>query len=281
MKLADLKTLLDKQLALVTVSSAQATAERNLLLEHFLHVPVEALFAEPDKEIAEANGFFSLMEALKHRVEKRIPIQYLLEESVFYGLRFHVSPAVLIPRPETELLVEQALSLCRQHHLQTVLDLGTGSGCIAISLNHALPQLQVTAVDCSTEALAISNQNAERHHTPVRFLHGSWFAPVADETFDLIVSNPPYISQHLRSTLTPEVLNEPENALFPSEGDPITLYRQLIAESQQYLTPQGHFLFELGEHQAGELVFLAENFGFTVNVYRDYSGIERILHGCR
>jgi len=185
------------------------------------------------------------------------PIQYILGEAEFYGLPFRVAPAVLIPRPETEHLVEKALHAAASLSSLRILDIGTGSGAIAVAVAHQLAQASVTAIDLSPEALAVAEENARRNGVPIRFLQGDLFAPVSGEAFELILSNPPYIPTADRDTLSVEVReHEPSLALFAGE-DGLGIYRRLIPAAYEHLVPGGFLLLEIGYGQGpavGELL---------------------------
>ena len=169
-------------------------------------------------------------EGLLRRRATGEPIQHITGETEFYGLPFRVTPDVLIPRPETEHLVEHVIALAAQFHSPRIVDVGTGSGAIAIALAHALNEAQLTAIDISDSALAIARENAERNGVAsrIRFHEGNLLEPVAGERFDVVVSNPPYVPTSDRDTLSVEVRSfEPALALFAGE-DGLDLYRQLI-----------------------------------------------------
>ncbi len=276
MILTELKLWLDEKLSQVVSDRLQRQAERNLILKHFWAITPEMLLTSPELEIPEDATWLELQALIVRRLDERMPIQYLLGQAYFYGHVFSVSPAVLIPRPETELLVSEVLSEINAQRYHSVLDLGTGSGCIAISLKLACPELSVKAVDVSPEALKVARKNAEALGADVCFVGGSWYEPVASETFDVIVSNPPYIDMSDRNTLAPEVLQEPEAALFPLVK-PLRLYQYLMARAQYYLNPGGVFLAEMGMGQHDALLSIANELGMEARSVKDYGGIGRIL----
>jgi len=209
---------------------------------------------------------------------KREPLQYILGTQEFDGLTFMVSPAVLIPRYDTETLIETALS----HVPGTgrILDIGTGSGCIAIALAKRLPEAVVSAVDLSSDALTLARSNAAQHGVDVTFLQGSFFEPVAGQRFDLIVSNPPYIRSVDLGTLQTEVRDfEPRLALDGGD-DGLDAYRVLVAEAPQYLEPGGWLLLEVGIGQDGDVGKLLAEAGFDTIVREpDSAGIQRVTGG--
>ncbi|WP_303673994.1 peptide chain release factor N(5)-glutamine methyltransferase [Vampirovibrio chlorellavorus] len=261
------------------ISLPQARAESDWTLETLWNMRPEALYTQGDKRLSESE-WAQLQDFLYQRTVKRIPIQYLLHEAWFYGQKFYVNPHVLIPRPETELLVEQALTLLKPG--KRVLDVGTGPGTIALSLAHRLDQsVPITAVDVSPEALQVARINQKRLNTQVRLLPaGDLFTPVGTEQFDLIVSNPPYIDRNLQSTLTPEVVDhEPHMALFPPVSeDAYYFYRRLAVEGKAHLQPNGHILMECGAGMGPDITQIFLLHGYThIQTTRDYAGLDRVI----
>lgn len=276
--LHDIHQLLREQLRAVTVSPAQAAVEADLMLEAVLHMPAATVLTDGNQPVAEHQQQL-LWNFLEQRVQKRIPIQYLLHKAFFYGLTFYVNPHVLIPRPETELLVEKALAFIQPG--MSVLDVGTGPGTIAIALSHKLGDaVRITAVDVSEAALKVAKINQKTLKTSVEFKPaGDLFAPVAAERFDLIVSNPPYIDGALKPTLEPEVLwHEPEGALFPPGEDAYYFYKRLAQEGRQHLKPGGRILMETGAGMTPGVCqfFLAAGYK-QVTALRDYAGLDRMV----
>lgn len=216
--------------------------------------------------------------ALVGRRAKREPLQHILGSQEFDGLSFEVCPAVLIPRHDTETLIEQAL----QHapSPRSILDIGTGSGCIAIALAKRVPEATVTAVDLSPEALAVARRNAEQHGVAIEFLHGSFFEPVAGRRFELIVSNPPYITTADLATLQPEVRDHEPNLALDGGADGLDAYRAIIAQATAHLEPGGWLLFEVGAGQATDVAALLAQAGFGgIITATDPGGIERVVGG--
>lgn len=218
--------------------------------------------------------------ALVARRAKGEPVAYLVGEREFFGRPFYVSPAVLIPRPETELLVERALEYARACGARRVLDLGTGSGCIAITLAAELTQqgmqVEVCGVDRSREALACAARNAERHGVSLSLFEGSWFDPVqGSEPFDLVVANPPYIAEgDLRRS--PETDFEPPQALF-SGAEGLDDLRAILSSARAAITTRGAVLLEIGSEQGEVVSALARARGFTATVLRDLAGMDRVV----
>jgi release factor glutamine methyltransferase len=218
-------------------------------------------------------------------VERRLagePIQHITGEVEFFGLPFRVTPDVLIPRPETEHLVEAAIEITRGSEAATIVDVGTGSGAIAIALAHALQSNRITAIDLSATALSIARDNAERNGVNVRILQGDLLEPVARESFSLVVSNPPYIAETDRPSLSVEVREyEPAMALFAGP-DGLDIYRRLIPQAFSRLYEGGHILLEIGYGQTPAVRTLLEQSGFfNVRFLPDLQGIPRVLHAVR
>lgn len=231
---------------------------------------------EMTKEAAETYAAF-----LNEREQGR-PLQYILGECEFMGLPFFVGEGVLIPRADTETLVETVLETARREGLKTGLDLGTGSGCIPISLEK-MGGLSMTAVDISPLALEYAKRNAARNEARVRFLEGDLFQPLAeDEPFDFIVSNPPYIPHGDLAGLMTEVRDhEPENAL-DGGRDGLDFYRRILRESVPYLRAEGWLFFEMGYDQGPALTELMKEAGFVcVKCRKDLAGLDRVVFGKR
>lgn len=207
------------------------------------------------------------------------PLAYLVGEAEFRGRVFQVSPAVLIPRPETEVLIELALEKLPGLTAPKVVDLGAGSGIVAISLALECPAATVVAVDLSEDALAVARNNAGRLGASVDFRQGDWFAPLAGERFDLIVSNPPYVAEgdpHLELNGLP---HEPRMALTDQElgGDGLACIRRIVADAAAHLNPGGWLLFEHGYDQGEASRNLLTAAGFkAASTFPDLAGIDRV-----
>lgn len=208
---------------------------------------------------------------------RREPLQHILGTQEFCGLEFQVSPEVLIPRHDTETLVTEALA--RASGARTVLDVGTGSGCIAVTLAQRLPDAKVTALDISSAALEVARRNATLNGMSIEFLHGSLLTPVAGRCFDLIVSNPPYIPSADIDLLQPEVrYGDPRSAL-DGGADGLDIYRALIPGAVRGLNPGGWLLVEVGVGQARDVaeLFRAVDGYDDVITAHDPGGIERVV----
>lgn len=243
------------------------------------------------------------LEKIMQRLEKSEPVQYVLGAEWFAGRLFDVAPGVLIPRPETEDLVKWACDEAKEKEDNSkeergkeekedskkeevphpsILDIGTGSGCIAITVALALPQARVTAWDISTDALAIAAGNAHRLGASVRFEHqDALSAPDDEERWDVIVSNPPYICDRERADMSDNVLSyEPELALFVPDSDPLLFYRAIARYASKALKPGGRLLFETNTAYAHEVAQTMANEGFTaIEVRNDCFGKPRMVKG--
>jgi release factor glutamine methyltransferase len=266
----------------LTIAQLQAQSglpplEARMLLERVLGKSRAWLIAHADEAAgADAEQAFA---ALAERRAKGEPIAYILGEREFYGLEFRVAPAVLIPRPETELLVELALQRMPEDAAMRVLDLGTGSGAIAIALAHERPRARLTAVDVDYAALVVARANASRHRASVRFFCGDWFGALPGESFDLIVSNPPYVAAEDPHLVMGDVRFEPQRALVGG-ADGLDCIRAIVAKAGAHLRAGAWLLFEHGYDQAEACRALLEAGGYReVQSWPDLAGIPRVSGG--
>ena len=214
------------------------------------------------------------------RLKHYEPIQYILGSTSFLDFEFHVRPGVLIPRPETEELVERIYNENHQLGLR-ILDIGTGSGCIAISLSRLLPESDVSAIDISEEALAIAQENARLNNAHINFLQTDILHYQSDSqllNFDIIVSNPPYVCQSEEADMSPNVLDfEPHTALFVPDTDPLLFYRHIAQLSKTMLAPKGRLYFEINERFGQATREMLEQMGYQhIEIIRDLQGKDRI-----
>jgi release factor glutamine methyltransferase len=253
----------------------RARRDAEMLLMHALDRSRAWLIAHAEEELSSSQAAaYTALVSIRHKGE---PIQYITGEAEFYGLPFRVTPDVLIPRPETEHLVEKVLSLAGRFEQPCIVDVGTGSGAIAVALAHELPHIQIAATDISSRALAIAEENAKRNEVAVRFLLGDLLAPVAEERFEIIVSNPPYVPTTDRATLSVEVREyEPALALFAG-GDGLDIYRRLIPAAFDALIPGGFVALEIGYGQSTAVEALLARSGFKQTEFvPDLQGILRV-----
>lgn len=251
--------------------------DARVLLAHVLERPASYLVAHPEAALSEAVA--GRFEALVQRREMGEPVAYLVGAREFYGRRFEVSPAVLIPRPDTELIIEQALASFERPPAR-VLDLGTGSGILAVSLALAWPSAQVVALDASVAALTVAAANARRLGARVSCVRSDWFAALAGEApFELIVSNPPYVRAQDPHLSQGDLRFEPASAL-AAGADGLDDIRRIVAGAPAHLVAGGRLLMEHGYDQAGQVRTLLAEGGFAeVRSWRDLAGIERVTGG--
>ena len=254
--------------------------DARLLVQHVTGCSHVDLIAKPEMLLSPEQQ--TMLDALVSRRAAGEPLAYLVGHAECRGRSFTVSPAVLIPRPETEVLVEQSLERLKDKEAPRILDLGTGSGIVAISLALEKPRARVTAVDISPEALAVAQQNAENLNARIDFRQGSWFKPVDGETFDLIVSNPPYVAlgdPHLQLNGLPF---EPAIALTDGvpDGAGLACIRAIVAGAPAHLVPDAWLLFEHGYDQGESSRNLLQANGFKyLFTQPDLAGIDRVSGG--
>lgn len=242
-------------------------------------------FAQATLSATQATQLQSIFSAL----QRNEPLQYILGQADFYGLKFKVDPRVLIPRPETEELVEWVLETLKTSTFATspcILDIGTGSGCIPITLAQKLPHAELWGLDVSTDALALAQENAQLNQVKVRWLEvdilqeALWPQHFSNHpAFDVIISNPPYIPEREEVLMPAQVTQfEPHLALFVSNDDPLLFYRQIARFAQQYLGTGGYLFFECNEYNASEVAtMLSEMAWEEIVLHKDLSGKERMI----
>lgn len=250
-----------------------------ILLEDLFDIDRKRLLMEPELHIDEFQ-YAQLGDAVKRLLEG-VPVQYVTGKAWFDGLLFHVDESVLIPRPETEELVQKmALGLPLDRPLR-IWDVGTGSGCIAIALAKRFPFAEVKAFDVSEKALATAHCNAINNKVQIDFIFDDVLQPrsiVWNQPVDLVISNPPYIRESEKTTMEAIVLDhEPHTALFVPDDDPLVFYRQILTLAKPQLTPRGAVWFEINEAMGEEMVQLGKEMGFDVMVYHDFLGKPRFV----
>ena len=220
----------------------------------------------------------ALLDNAIERLKKQEPIQYILGYCDFCGLRFKVTPATLIPRPETSELVEWIVG--EATGCERILDIGTGSGCIAVSLAHKLPQSKVTAWDISANALTVAAENSRAHGTNITIAQVDILAHRStDEQFEIIVSNPPYIKEIEKEQMEANVLNwEPHTALFVPNSDPLLFYRTIAQKGVNMLAPGGRLYFEINRAHGNETIEMLSALGYTnTELRKDIFGNDRMI----
>lgn len=268
-----------------------------ILLEDLFGIDLKRQLMEPNLCIDERQHYL-LSEAVRRLLEGE-PVQYVTGMARFCDLSFKVSPAVLIPRPETEELVQKICStslpchssegMCENRESMEgvtkkfrIWDIGTGSGSIAIALAKHFANAEVIAFDVSEEALQISKENAESNVAKVTFVHDDVLNPTSDyftQPVDLVVSNPPYVCDSERASMEANVLDwEPENALFVPDDDPLRFYRQILALAKKQLNPNGQVWFEINERMGEKMLSLCHKIGFSnAEVLEDFAGKPRFV----
>jgi len=251
--------------------------EAELVLTHVLNCNRMSLYLNKDINLDRDKSRL-LSSILKRRISGE-PVQYILGETEFMGLKFKVDKRALIPRPETEILVEQALEHLKQAGITSpkILDLGTGSGCIAVSIAKNLNCPDVWASDISTEALQLAQENAYFNNVEIKFIQSDLFEVLKNNRFDLIVSNPPYVSTGEFNSLAKEIFFEPELAL-KAGVDGLDFYRRIVSGAADYLKDNGLLIFEVGINQAYFVKEMLAKAGFAeLTLIKDYNNIERIV----
>ena len=273
----------------------EANAMILILFEHYFNIDRVKMALEPDIRLSESEMLkihFAVKDLLKNK-----PIQYIIGETEFCELKFKVNENVLIPRPETSEMVFKIVNESPSHQVTkspsqsrkansqqplSILDIGTGSGCIAISLAKLLPDAQVYALDISEEALKVARENSINNKVNITFIQDDILSLNNDiETkFDIIVSNPPYVRELEKAEMRDNVLKwEPDKALFVSNEDPLIFYRKILEFAKIHLKEDGEIWFEINEYLGKEMTELCKEFGFSnVKIHKDFRGKERIMN---
>lgn len=261
-----------------------------ILTEYLHHLKRVDVALNPDFEISDAA--IEKWNAILVELQQEKPIQYITGEAWFYGLRFEVNENTLIPRPETEELVDWILSSPITHHPTpiTILDIGTGTGCIPISLKANLPQANVSAIDVSEKALEVAKRNAELNKVEINFIEANILevedlsqlpSPITHHpsSYNIIISNPPYVRNLEKQEIKKNVLDyEPHLALFVEDTDALLFYRKIAQLALKNLSPNGLLFFEINQYLGNETVDLLENIGFkNIELKKDIYGNDRMI----
>lgn len=261
-------------------SDGEIKALTRILATELLGVSQMAFYLKDDIALT-AEQEASLDNAIE-RLKKHEPIQYILGYSDFCGLRFKVTPATLIPRPETSELVEWIAN--ESNGTENILDIGTGSGCIAISLASKLPKSSVSAWDISAEALAVATENSKANSCTVTFKQVDILSyEPTGEQFDIIVSNPPYIKENEKEAMHANVLDwEPHPALFVPDSDPLLFYRTIAEKATKMLLPGGKLYFEINRAYGKETVEMLSALGYThIELRKDFADNDRMIRAVK
>jgi release factor glutamine methyltransferase len=257
----------------LTESSASPLLDAELLVSFVTGFPRSSILAFPERPVREALG--DELERLVRRRGRGEPLAYLVRSQEFYSLPLRVTPAVLIPRPETELLVDEAVAHLPRGEHRSVLDLGTGSGAIALAVKHERPAADVTASDVSAAALTVARENAQRLGLDVRFVESSWFTALEGERFDVILCNPPYVAAG--DPAFEQLEFEPRLAL-DGGSDGLEALRAVLAAARGHLSEGGLLMLEHGHDQRASLVRLANDLAWQLVAARaDLAGQARVL----
>lgn len=264
------------------IFSSEAIAETDILLNFVFGVAKKDIILNPEK-VLEAEKLETFNSLINRRIKEKIPVQYLTNEAFFMGEEFYVDENVLIPRPETEILVEEVLKLVSKNNAK-IIDIGTGSGCIACMIAKNLEAASIFASDISEKALKIAELNAKKLGVKdkITFINSDIFENIDDnENFDVIVSNPPYISILEKQNLQSEVvLHEPHLALFAEDNKGIFFYEKLAFQAKDRLNKNGYLAVEIGIYQADDVVKIFENAHFKeIQIIKDFNNIERVVIG--
>lgn len=258
------------------IEKNEANAEVKLLLEHFCNFKtIDILFGKK----LDTSKLNLVKEKVLERIRTGNPVQYIIGFADFMGEKFIVNKNVLIPRDETEILVTKAIEIALKTNSKKILDIGTGSGCIACSIAKAIDGL-ILGIDVSKEALDVANKNAERLilNKRVSFKESDLFSNLEGEKFDIIVSNPPYIPPQEKANIQKEVLKEPDLALYTKDNKGLEFYEKITQNAPKYLNKNGYILFEIGINQSEDVKNLLLKNGFkNIQIEKDLANIDRVV----
>lgn len=261
-------------------TAEEVTALTRIIATELLGIPQMTFFLKDEVNLTAEQD--ALLDNAIERLKKQEPIQYILGYCDFCGLRFKVTPATLIPRPETSELVEWITSEATGN--EGFLDIGTGSGCIAVSLAHKLPQSKVTAWDISPDALAVATENCKANGCAVEFEEVDilTYKPTGKQ-FDIIVSNPPYIKENEKAAMHSNVLDwEPHTALFVPDNNPLLFYRAIAEKGLALLKPGGRLYFEINRAHGKETIEMLESLGYTsIELRKDFAENDRMIRAVK
>lgn len=277
------KVLLEKSIEYLeknNVEENKLIAE--IIISNILNVDRMMLFTKY-KEIVSDNDIEKIREYLKKIAKDKLPLQYLLNEQEFYGRKFYVNKGVLIPRQDTEILVEKAINIVKDKKIETpkILDIGSGSGVIGITMALEIENSKVLGIDVSDVAIEISNKNREILKAKnIKIIKSNLFENVSFKEFDMIISNPPYIARDEIDVMSENTLTwEPEEALF-AENEGLYFYNEICDKGYEYLQKEGYLLFEIGYKQGEKVKMIMENKGYKeIEIIKDLQGLDRVVVG--
>ena len=258
------------------IEKNEANAEVKLLLEHFCNFKTINILFGKKLDTSKLN---LVKEKVLERIRTGNPVQYIIGFADFMGEKFIVNKNVLIPRDETEILVTKAIEIALKTNSKKILDIGTGSGCIACSIAKAIDGL-ILGIDVSKEALDVANKNAERLilNKRVSFKESDLFSNLEGEKFDIIVSNPPYIPPQEKANIQKEVLKEPDLALYTKDNKGLEFYEKITQNAPKYLNKNGYILFEIGINQSEDVKnLLLKNRFKNIQIEKDLANIDRVV----
>lgn len=276
MNLAQLKDFIHEQLS--TCDECDAQYETRYILKDTAGCDWTDLISAPDRTIPQ-----NTINTIKDIVNKRktgMPLSRIYNEREFYGLNFKLSPETLDPRPDTELLVDLTLSFIKNNPNAQILDMGTGTGCIPISILKNAPHINATAIDINNNALITAKQNAHIHkvETRIEFIQSDWFENLQNKKFDLIISNPPYIDSDKMQKLSPTVQNYDPALALDGGKNGLNPYKIIFSQIKNHLNIDGKGLFEIGYDHCGQIVQCAEDYGIRkIYTHKDIAGIPRVV----
>ena len=259
--------------------TGEATAITNIIFEHFVGISTAGLIVNAKSELQ--NEVLKPMQDALAALKKNVPVQYITGKAWFYNISFSVTDAVLIPRPETEELVLEAINFLKEHTGRKVLDIGTGSGCIPISIKKNIPNALVTSIDVSKAALEVAQKNAGDNNVEIDFLEINFLEEKTCNNlslFDLIISNPPYIPENEKSILDKNVTDhEPHLALFVPDNDPLLFYKKILMFAEDHLEKEGRIFLEVHEDFAKQTANIFIEANYKVTIKKDMQGKNRML----
>ena len=267
-----IRSYIIEKLKTIGVPLEDTSAEASFIMRNFLNINNIYI----DNEIS-TDKINKLDEIFEKRA-KGLPLQYIIGFDYFMGEKFFVNENVLIPRPETEILVRKTIEIAENNSAKKILDIGSGTGCIGIMLAKNLPDTKITSCDISSKALEVAKKNALNIGVKVNFIESNLFENINNK-FDIIVSNPPYIPPQEKQNIQKEVSFEPDLALYTTDKEGIEFYEKIIKSARNYLNENGFVLFELGinQHELVKTLFLDYNF-HDIEIIKDLDNIERVIY---